>query len=345
MRRRAQILISVALILLMTVGLIEGSVALMLSHPAHLGPLRRILEDFYFLFDRNIIHADLKFSRYDPELLYTLRPGRFIFSEREFRVEFRVNSLGVRDDEESLFGPEVVVLGDSVAMGWGVKQEETFAKLVERETGMRVLNAAVSSYGTVREMLLLARIDTRRLKYLIIQYHVNDFDENMSFREHGNTYVPKGERDFVQIATEYQARRRYYPGKYSLEVMKKLARSVRRRLARSPVSLQAPPSDEAAALFINALVKTRTVDLSRVKLIVFAVGSPNAGDGESFTKSLRRELSTGSHPELRTTTLLDFNPMLTPEHFYVLDDHFNSKGQKLIADGLVAAIRRLEARR
>jgi hypothetical protein len=33
-------------------------------------------------------------------------------------------------------------------MGWGVAQDATFAAIIARETGRRVLNAAVSSYGT-----------------------------------------------------------------------------------------------------------------------------------------------------------------------------------------------------
>ena len=81
-----------------------------------------------------------------------------------------MNRLGLRDDEASLRAPAVVVLGDSYAMGWGVAQDETIAEVIERETGLRALNAGIASYGTVREMRLLDRIDTSRLRYLVIQY-------------------------------------------------------------------------------------------------------------------------------------------------------------------------------
>ena len=74
----------------------------------------------------------------------------------------------MRDDEESLKAPEVIVLGDSVAMGWGIEQNETMAQQIEAMAGLKVLNAGISSYGTVREMKLLNRLDLSRVKYLVI---------------------------------------------------------------------------------------------------------------------------------------------------------------------------------
>ena len=80
--------------------------------------LRTLAREYYGGFDRAILQTDPRFARYDPELFYTMRPGRFVFAQREFAHEFRVNSLGVRDEEGALDAPEIVVIGDSVAMGW-----------------------------------------------------------------------------------------------------------------------------------------------------------------------------------------------------------------------------------
>ena len=76
-------------------------------------------------------------GEYDPELTYRLRPGACTFSELEFVTDYRINSLGVRDDEASLDGPEIIVLGDSFAMGWGVEQQESF--LEQGEIAMKPL--------------------------------------------------------------------------------------------------------------------------------------------------------------------------------------------------------------
>jgi hypothetical protein len=164
-------LISIALLELVLVGLRHIPVM------AAIGPLRTSARELYLL-DRNYLQIDPAAIRWDAELGYTLRPGEFRFSNTEFSTSYRVNSLGPRDDEASLHQPEVVVLGDSFAMGWGVEQNETFAQVLERLTGLRVLNAGVSSYGTVRELRMLARVDTSATSWVVIQFCNNDFFEN-----------------------------------------------------------------------------------------------------------------------------------------------------------------------
>ncbi len=72
---------------------------------------------------------------------------------------YRINSFGVRDDDESsLHNPKLVFLGDSFTMGWGVDQEQTYAFLTGKKLGVRTLNAGISSYGTFREMVLFSKI-------------------------------------------------------------------------------------------------------------------------------------------------------------------------------------------
>lgn len=112
-------------------------------------------------------------SQYHPELGYTLKPGEFIYTEREFSNSYFINSLGVRDTEESLVAPDIVIVGDSLALGWGVDQEKTFAKLLEQKTKLKILNTALPDYGTVREMIILRKVDRSRLKCIIIQSKVS----------------------------------------------------------------------------------------------------------------------------------------------------------------------------
>lgn len=55
-------------------------------------------------------------------------------------MEYSINSLGVRDDEAALNNPEIVVVGDSQAMGWAVGREQTFPALIGKQTGKKILN-------------------------------------------------------------------------------------------------------------------------------------------------------------------------------------------------------------
>ena len=133
---------------------------------------------------RNIvIQYDPNCAKYDPDLSYILRSEGCVFEGKEFSTSYQVNSQGLRDDENSLSKPEIIVLGDSYGMGWGVEQNETFANLIEKETGKKTLNAAISSYGTARQYLSLKKRDLSKLEYVILQYCINDYGENKHFIE------------------------------------------------------------------------------------------------------------------------------------------------------------------
>ena len=90
----------------------------------------------------------------DPSVGYLLKPGFAGLIERsEFRSPFTVNAAGLRGPEprareENSF--RILVLGDSQAFGFGVRDDETFSVqleeiLAERLEGLdlQVLNAGV----------------------------------------------------------------------------------------------------------------------------------------------------------------------------------------------------------
>jgi lysophospholipase L1-like esterase len=100
----------------------------------------------------------------DPVTGYRLAPG---FSGPLTTVEFstwlRVDMLGLRDSRE--FGPKapgtrrILLLGDSFAMGYGVDESQTFARLVEDRLNVAagraeftVLNSGVPGYDTRQEI-------------------------------------------------------------------------------------------------------------------------------------------------------------------------------------------------
>lgn len=331
-------IVRAAVALVIAAALLEGAVALLLAHTPRIPALRTLARQYYGGFERAIIQMDSRFARYDPELFYTLRPGRFVYAQREFAHEFRVNSLGVRDEEAALDAPEIVVIGDSIAMGWGVAQDDTFAAIVARETGRRVLNAAVSSYGTVREMRLLERVDRRRLAWLIVQYNANDVGENRLYLQRGNIHVPGSRERFEAISRRYEAKRAYYPGKYAWESVRRLRRAIEDRVAPRRPRGPAPTADEEAEAFLNALLRAGSVDFARVRLVVAEVtgeGAPAVMLPALAPRLARADLPAG----LRAARLLDVGARLGPAEFHVLDDHPNARGHRVIADAVLAAIR------
>jgi hypothetical protein len=120
-------------------------------------PVRRVIQQVYRHFNRALIQFDANCAQYDAEVTYTLRPGACTFENIEFRNDYRINRMGLRDDEQDLAAPEVIVIGDSHAMGWGVDQDQSLVRVMAAKTGLKTLNAAISSYGTVRELTMLGR--------------------------------------------------------------------------------------------------------------------------------------------------------------------------------------------
>ncbi|HLG40247.1 MAG TPA: hypothetical protein VI461_11285, partial [Chitinophagaceae bacterium] len=176
-------MVSGGIVLAIFIGL-ESLFTFWLNHPKYIpGFMESSYKFYYDSYDRRVIQFERDHAGYDSSLFYKLKQSAvFNYKNREFDNAFITNSLGTRDDENSLLAPEVICLGDSYIMGWGVDQQESVPQQLEKLSGMKVLNAGISSYGTAREMILLNKINTSALTFLIIQYCENDTQENDAYR-------------------------------------------------------------------------------------------------------------------------------------------------------------------
>jgi lysophospholipase L1-like esterase len=119
----------------------------------------------------------------DPQLVYRHRENHLA----EYQgVEVRTNELGLRDapivDNK---GDElrVMVLGDSVAFGWGVQQDKVFSRIMEKrledalERDVQVINTGVCGYNTRQELdYLRNRGLLLKPDMLVLVYVDNDVD-------------------------------------------------------------------------------------------------------------------------------------------------------------------------
>jgi lysophospholipase L1-like esterase len=271
---------------------------------------------------------------FDPGLFYTLRPGSCRFSNREYDTTLHVNSQGLRDDEEALAAPEIVVLGDSFAMGWGVGQDEAFPQVLRRLSGRRVLNTGVPSYGTVREVRLLDRLDTSRLRFLVVQYSSNDSEENRLFEERGNALLVSDERLFRQDVQRGIRRHGYRLGKITIDI-------VRNALAPPRSGPPVLPPAIQARLFVNALVHGSRRDLSSVGLLALELDSYDVGSS-AFVEALQHEAAASHHPPfIRGLRVADLRGQLRPEDYFVLDDHLRASGHAKVAALLLEKLREM----
>jgi len=134
-------------------------------------------------------------TRRGTYLPWELAPGAFdrqVDPYGEFDCEFRINSLGLRDDEIALTKSpgtkRILMLGDSMTVGWGVEQEECFAgrldALLNRAGGppgaprprCEVVNCGWASWYTTDGALVFLkhRIDELDPDLIILDYFLND---------------------------------------------------------------------------------------------------------------------------------------------------------------------------
>jgi hypothetical protein len=330
----AKSFVFVAFTLIAATVLLEGVFLLMLHVPSITAisprPARQLVQQIYRHFNRALIQFDPACAVYDKEVTYTLKPGTCTFGNLEFNNTYHINKLGLRDADTSLEAPEIVVLGDSHAMGWGVEQDETLAAVLKQKSGLKVLNAAISSYGTAREMTVLNRIDTSRLRVLIVQYADNDLPENRTFRDHDGHLPITPQADYQKIQRYYAAQRSYYPGKYVFRLTMKVMRLEEPEPDQLKMDI-VPPTEEAD-LFLYVLTHAARVPLDDVLVIVFEVNQ----DGErrrpfivALDEVKRRE---GNPRFVRRLITLDTASVLSGRDFYILDDHMKASGHRAIAD-------------
>lgn len=75
--------------------------------------------------------------------------------------------------------PRILAIGDSFTYGLGVRDEDTFAALLEQATGAELINAGVNGYG-IDQALIMWEEKGRQLapQAVVLGYYVDDFFRN-----------------------------------------------------------------------------------------------------------------------------------------------------------------------
>ncbi len=130
---------------------------------------------------------------WDPVVGIKNRPGaRGFITCPEYDMEFVINSRGLRDREYPLAKPKgasrILCLGDSFTIGFGVRGEETYPKILERRLAgeevsggtWEVLNAGVGGTGTAHQLAYYLHEGSRyEPDIVVLAMCANDFWDNM----------------------------------------------------------------------------------------------------------------------------------------------------------------------
>lgn len=280
---------------------------------------------FYTSYLRSLTTFQKGLGQYDIDLFYTLQPGKGENSNLEFSNTYQINSKGLRDDEASLNYPEIIVLGDSHTMGFGVEQEDTYSNRLETSLQKKVLNAGISSYGSAREFLMYKRLKSDSCKTIIWQYCPNDAEENKSFLDNKNQLHISSEEVYNSSCNRNFIRSNYYPFKLLFEGV---SHSFRKFITKKVIESQKIDiSSECLNFFKIISLLQKTFDGN---IIVFNLESHSASN--DFFLQAEKTLTS------KKITLIDFTKILTKEHYYKIDGHINSSGHQKIAHQLKSII-------
>lgn len=170
------------------------------------------IEWFARTWDPYGIHYPHEVARYKAELMeplvfradgrvdHGLLDGALFYHKPNATVRFReftvhTNAFGLRGPEISVAKPanteRIVILGDSVAFGWGVNDEDTFARRLEvdlrerfPERRFEVVNGGHLMYDSVQEVALLReRLVLLQPDLVLLVYVVNDIEPTRKILE------------------------------------------------------------------------------------------------------------------------------------------------------------------
>jgi hypothetical protein len=328
---------TLALFLALAVA-IEGLCTYWMNHPQRIPSAAfPYFKHNYDNFDSRVFQYERNNVAYNDSLLYQMKSEHhFIFSNREFSDSFRTNKAGFRDDDSSLIQPEILCVGDSYTLGWGNSQLGNLPALVEERTGLKTLNAAMSSYGTARELIQLGRVDFSKVKYIFWQYCDNDADENKAYLDNKYTLPILPEKQFDSTVEMYQWGRKYFPFRHSLTLCKLYLRKL--LFGRAiPRSTSVPASEITQAKSFLEIIRKSPIDFSRVKLIVFAL-RPYPLE-KNFVKQLDQVANTSPYREAfkGNVVTIDASTIVKKDDYYILDVHIKLEGNRKIADALIKA--------
>lgn len=280
---------------------------------------------------RPMIQFESSCSQYDSVLFYTLKPGIGNFRHHEFNVDYKINSLGLRDNETDIKNPYIITIGDSFTLGWGVDQDSTFSEILEKKTNKKVLNMGVSSYGTAREAIALERINTDSTKLIILQFHDTDLRENNYFVKN-NKLGNNTQLDFDMQVKNNDIVKKYYPFKFiKSAIIQIVTPTVSAKMSAELLGGEYKKYPNYLSEFY--LIIDRIQSKFKGKILITYLGSFNTepyaiDELENYAKTNK----------ISGLYFLNLGGKLNETDYFYLDDHINNNGHKKVANLILQKI-------
>lgn len=242
-----------------------------------------------------------------------------------YGVEIRTNSLGLRAEKDYILPKprnikRVLVLGDSITMGWGAEFKDIYTSRLEALLNKNalinyeVINTAVGNYNSVCELWTLRKYLGLQPDFIILGFYINDLEDvprlsrlNYLIRKHSFLYAFISAR-IINIKHRFSYKK-YYNGLYE---DKKLTQRAKKAISEM---IEIANSNSIPFVFLNI------PELHGFKDYYFK-------ETQRFVQDIAKD-----HPEIVLIDLLDVLGDIEAEEFWVSseDPHPNVDFHKIIA--------------
>jgi lysophospholipase L1-like esterase len=273
-----------------------------------------------------------------PERAHQHRPNAKAFL---MGVDVTINALGLRDREMPLAKPagtyRILVLGDSITLGWGVPFDQLFTKQLEkslnanppspRYRNYEVINTGVGNYNTAQETAYFKEQGLRfNPDMVLVAWFINDAEPTpvpsrnwLAYHSYAYVGITSNFGALLRYTSASQNYRNYYESLYAANQSGWL-------------------KSQAAFAELSSLCKSRNIHL-RILLIPEL---HTLGGNYEFTRIHDLIRGVGSKLDVPVLDLLDaFSAAENPHTFWVSpgDAHPNGRANELMAAKIDAALR------
>ena len=265
---------------------------------------------------RNIWQNKKECVNFDNRLLYVPKIGTCNFKNLEFDTKLTFDEISrVNQSYSKLQNKQnnaIAVLGDSLAMGWGVNDDETYSAILEKNINKKVFNQGVSSYGTIRQVkkFKISGIDDK-IETVIVHYNLNDLDENQKLdinklykNESSNLIFETQDMNMKWLLRQWKRSFRVVFN----EIKKLLPNN---NLSKIKVNLNIHLQKAEDILYKNLNLKNKRV-------IILFIQEPNM--------TLTNQLKKSSRKNIEYLII-----KLDKKNFFIIDDHINKFGHQEVA--------------
>jgi len=266
-------------------------------------------------------------TEYDPLCGQRLRRGlRCVRETPEFRMHFSSNSLGWRGPEPASSKADIVFLGDSFTMGYGVDDGREFPQLLAGALGTSVVNMGLGGTGHGRWPLILrSEAPPFDPEIVVLQLCSNDVEDDVT---EGLASIDARGALVHHVPSPPSA------GRHLQEILAVLPwigdshllgllRQFRSREARSAANVLASTDSGGLALALALIEESIGICVEREWRVVVLSADLNPSEAGPFADVCQRRgvpfVRMQSKPE-------------APELYFIVDGHWTEAGHRRAAE-------------